>query len=82
LSMLNKRQAKQIEQLQQQQQTLEAHLVALRQQAAPPVSQVASAPQDVRVTQQIPVEKGTKGAFLQDLLKSNLKLRQDIQRVS
>jgi hypothetical protein len=81
LSLLNKRQAQQIEQLQQQQQTLEAHLVALRQQAAPPAIQAAPASQEQPVVQQIPAAKSTKGAFLQDLLNSNLKLQQDIEHL-
>jgi hypothetical protein len=81
LSSLNKRQARQIEQLQQQQQTLEAHLVALRQQATPSVIQATPVSQEQPVVQQIPAAKGTKGAFLQDLLNSNLKLQQDIKHL-
>ncbi len=81
LSLLNKRQAQQIEQLQQHQQTLEEHLVALRRQAAPPVIQATTVSQEQTVIQQIPAAKDTKGAFLQDLLNSNLKLQQDIEHL-
>jgi len=73
LGMLNKRQTRQIEQLQQQQKTLETHLLALRQQTAPPINE------PVPMRQPVPAAQGTRGALLQDLLHSNLKLQQDIR---
>ncbi len=76
LNTLNKQQAQQISQLQQHQKTLRAHLEALRQQAEPLMIREVSA------MQQIPAEKGTKSAFLQGLLKSNLKLQQDMKLIS
>ena len=86
LSLLNKQQARQIEQLQQQQKRREAHLVALRQQAPPPANPAAARPapmnQDRPMRQQIPAMADTaKGAFLRDLLQSNLKLQQDMKLI-
>ncbi len=76
LNTLNKQQAQQIRQLQQQQKMFREHLEVLRQQAEPLTIR------EMPVTQQIPAEQGTKNAFLQGLLQSNLKLQRDMQQIA